>query len=127
MKIRAADFDNLTPGAMQAILAVLNAHPEAPLDLRQRQHKTLEFTVAAQRRLARKRSKELQATAHVVKKGDWGLAEVVAEVVFQQAGPGGPPMPLRKPKPRWARGPGKRWPLEDAERYAKLFGGTVQR
>jgi hypothetical protein len=119
MKIRTADLDNMTAGTLHAVLTVLNASPETPLDLRQRQHKTLEFTVAAQRRLARKWLKELQTTAHVVKRGDWGLVEVShASLLEDYYGP---------PKARWSRGLGKRWPLEDAERFARLFRGTVRR
>jgi hypothetical protein len=119
MKICTADLDNMTAGTLHSVLMVLNASPETPLDLRQRQHKTLEFTVAAQRRLARKRLKDLRETAHVVKRGNWGLVEVSQTSLLKDY--------HGLPKARWARGSGKRWPLEDAERFAKLFRGTVQR
>jgi hypothetical protein len=127
MKIRTADLDNMTAGTLHAVLMVLNASPETPLDLRQRQHKTLEFTVAAQRRLARKRLKELQTTAHVVK-GSWGLVEVrPADLNARAAGSRKRFSDSGRPRTAWVRGSGKGWPIEDAERYAKLFGGTVRR
>ena len=116
MKIHATDLENLTPGARQAILTVLNAPLGEDLDTQQRRQKSLAFTVAAQRRLKRKRLKDLQSTAHVVKRGNWGLVEVSQTSLLSGL-----------PKARWSRGSGKRWPLEDAERFAKLFGGTVQR
>jgi hypothetical protein len=109
MKVRRVDLEGMTPSVLQAVLAILNAPPDTLVTDR----RTLEHAVAAQRRLARRRLKELQATACVVKRGNWGLAEVTSV--------------SGELRDWWARGPGKRWPLEDAERYAKLFGGTVRR
>lgn len=119
MKIHATDLEDMTHETRVTVLAILNEPSVTPTNYR----KTLDRVVAAQRRWKRKRLKELQTTAHVVKRGDWGLVEVVA---VRRVG-SGPQVDARVLRARWTRGHGKRWPLKDAERYAKLFGGTVRR
>jgi len=115
MKIHATDLEDMSHETRVTVLAILNAPSVAPTDYR----KTLDHVVAAQRRWKRKRLKDLRETAHVVKRGNWGLVEVSQTSLLKDY-PG-------LPRARWARGTGKRWPIEDAERFARLFRGTVRR
>jgi hypothetical protein len=117
MRYRRQDFEQPTPNTRGALVALLNTPDDTIPARRQELRLRLDSAVAAQRDTVRRRLKELQTTAHVVKKGDWGLIDVEKPGVGSK----------RKSRARWTRGSGKRWPLKDAERYAKMFGGTVTR
>jgi hypothetical protein len=119
MKFRVGDFADLSFAARLALVRFLNAPGDAVAGHRAGLRARLEVAVGEQRLRQKRRLVELETTAHVVKKGNWGLMDVVPALAFAQN--------PKHCKPRWTRGAGLRWPLKDAERYAKLFGGTVTR